>query len=290
MAPSLEQKISAFYDRSSGLWEQIWGEHMHHGYYGPTGETPKSRLQAQIDLIEELLHWGAVERGADILDVGCGIGGSSIYLAGKFGANVTGITLSSVQAGRGQSRAQRLGLADRVSFQVANALEMPFADQSFDLVWTLESGEHMADKAQFLQECCRVLQPGGKLLMATWCHRPTLPDYPPLTEKESEHLRRIYQVYCLPYVISLPDYQAIATTLPLTEVKTADWSSAVAPFWQDVIASTTSPQALWGLLTAGWSTVEAALSLGLMSQGFRSGLIRYGLLQGVKVADEVGNF
>lgn len=282
MAPSLEQKISAFYDHSSGLWEQIWGEYTHHGYYGPTGETPKSRLQAQIDLIEEILDWGRVTAAENILDMGCGVGSSSIYLAGKFGANVTGITLSTVQANRAQERAQRLGLADRVSFQVANTLEIPVADHSFDLVWSLESGAYMADKRQFLAECSRVLRPGGKVLLATCCHRPTLPDHLPLTEKETEHLRRIYQVYCLPSVISLPDYQAIAESLPLTHIQTADWSLAVAPFWRDIINSTTSPQTLWGLLTGGWPTIEAALSLGLMSQGFRSGLIRYGLLQGIK--------
>ncbi len=283
MTASLEENISAFYDRSSGLWESVWGEHMHHGYYGPTGETPKPRLQAQLDLIEELLLWGQVAQSSRILDVGCGIGGSSIYLAGKFGATVTGITLSPVQAHRAQERSHRLGLAERVTFEVANALEMPFPDASFDLIWSLESGEHMADKGKFLGECVRVLRPGGKLLVATWCHRPTLPDYPPLTEKESDLLKRIYQVYCLPYVLSLPEYATLAAELPLENIKTADWSKAVAPFWEDVIASTTSPQALWGLLTSGWSTLEAALSLGLMTQGFRTGLIRYGLLQGTKI-------
>ncbi|HAA26753.1 MAG TPA: SAM-dependent methyltransferase, partial [Cyanobacteria bacterium UBA8553] len=54
-----------------------WGEHMHHGYYGPTGKEKKDRRQAQIDLIEEFLKWAGVEQAEQILDVGCGIGGSS---------------------------------------------------------------------------------------------------------------------------------------------------------------------------------------------------------------------
>ncbi|MGB8689203.1 MAG: SAM-dependent methyltransferase, partial [Microcoleus sp.] len=55
MNSTLYQQIQQFYDASSGLWEQVWGEHMHHGYYGPDGNLKKERRQAQIDLIEELL-------------------------------------------------------------------------------------------------------------------------------------------------------------------------------------------------------------------------------------------
>ena len=55
MANALYGKIQTFYDEASGLWEQIWGEHMHHGYYGPDGRHRKNRRQAQIDLIDECL-------------------------------------------------------------------------------------------------------------------------------------------------------------------------------------------------------------------------------------------
>lgn len=172
MSTTLYQQIQQFYDTSSGLWEQIWGEHMHHGYYGPNGTHKIDRRQAQIDLIEELLRWAKVDSAENILDVGCGIGGSSLYLAEKFDASVTGITLSPVQAARATERAQQANLSNRGQFLVADAQATPFADDSFDLVWSLESGEHMPDKTKFLQECYRVLKPGGKLIMVTWCHRP----------------------------------------------------------------------------------------------------------------------
>jgi tocopherol O-methyltransferase len=280
MSATLYRDIQQFYDASSKLWEDIWGEHMHHGYYGADGKTRKERRQAQIDLIEELLKWSQVDAASNILDVGCGIGGSTLYLANKYQANATGITLSPVQADRAKERARGLGLGERVNFQVANALEMPFADDSFDLVWSLESGEHMPDKVKFLQECYRVLKPGGKLIMVTWCHRPT--DNSPLTEEEQKQLQEIYRVYCLPYVISLPEYQAIASGLPLSNLRTADWSQAVAPFWNVVIDSAITPQAIWGLLCSGWTTIQGALSLGLMQRGYESGLIRFGLVCGNK--------
>lgn len=280
MSATLYQQIQQFYDASSGLWEEIWGEHMHHGYYGVDGTEKKERRQAQIDLIEEILSWAGVNTAENILDVGCGIGGSSLYLAAKFDARATGITLSPVQANRAKERAKALNLSHRSEFLVANAQAMPFADQSFDLVWSLESGEHMPDKTQFMQECYRVLKPGGTLIMVTWCHRPT--ENSPLSADEQKHLEDIYRVYCLPYVISLPEYTAIAHQLPLNNIRTADWSQAVAPFWNVVIDSAITPQAIFGLLRAGWTTIQGALSLGLMRRGYERGLIKFGLLCGHK--------
>lgn len=283
MTLTLQQQIGRFYDASSELWEQVWGEHMHHGYYGTTGEERKDRRQAQIDLIEELLAWADIQSAKQILDVGCGIGGSSLYLAEKFNANATGITLSPVQAERATQRSRSAGLADRTQFLVADALEMPFPDHSFDLVWSLESGEHMPDKQQFMQECYRVLKPNGILIMATWCHRPIAPPEPPLSADEQAHLEKIYQVYCLPYVISLPEYETIAQTLEFQAIWTTDWSAAVAPFWKVVIDSAFTPAALLGLLRSGWTTIQAALSLRLMSRGYERGLVRFGVLTGKKL-------
>lgn len=282
MTSTLYQQIQQLYDASSGLWEQIWGEHMHHGYYGADGTQKKDRRIAQIDLIEELLNWAGVTHAERILDVGCGIGGSSLYLAEKFNASATGITLSPVQAARAKERAQAAGLSARADFQVTDALNMPFADDSFDLVWSLESGEHMPDKRKFLQECYRVLKPGGTFIMATWCHRPLAGKAGQLTDDERKHLAEIYRVYALPYVISLPEYESMADKISFQNLRTADWSTAVAPFWDVVIDSAFTPSAIFGLIMSGWGTIEAALSLGLMSRGYQRGLVRFGLLCGTK--------
>lgn len=62
-------------------------------------------------------------------------------------------------------------MGDTASFQVADALQQPFEDNSFDLVWSMESGEHMPDKARFVGELARVCMPGGRIIIVTWCHR-----------------------------------------------------------------------------------------------------------------------
>ena len=281
MSNSLDRDIREFYDASSGLWESIWGEHMHHGYYGKNGNYKLDRREAQIELIEELLLWAdcnADNPPQNIIDVGCGIGGSTLHLAEKFGSSATGITLSPVQASRAKERATEAGLSERVNFEVANALDMPFADDTFDLVWSLESGEHMPDKAKFLAECYRVLKPGGKMIFATWCHRETNSLAGELTPSEVAHLKEIYRVYCLPYVISLSEYRKIATECGFQNLKSDDWSIAVAPFWDVVIDSAIAPQAIIGLFQAGWQTIQGALSLSLMSRGYARGLVRFGLI------------
>jgi tocopherol O-methyltransferase len=256
---------------------------MHHGYYGPDGlEKVDSPREAQRVLIDRLLDWSDVQRPQLILDVGCGIGGSSLELADRYGAAVIGITLSPVQRERASERARQAGASERVSFEVADAMAMPFESNRFDLVWSLESGEHMPDKRRFLQECLRVLKPGGRLVLATWCNRDCEPPSPPLSAAERRDLERIYSLYHLPGTTSLPAYERIASDLHFGQIRVADWSEAVAPFWADVLQSALQPRVILEVLKSGWETVLGARAIPLMVSGYRTGLIRYGLLTAVK--------
>ena len=78
-----------------------------------------------------------------------------------------------MQAQRAQALSEQQGLGGRVNFRVADALQQPFGDGQFDLVWSLESGEHMPDKQKFVGELARVCAPGGRIIIVTWCHRYT---------------------------------------------------------------------------------------------------------------------
>jgi ubiquinone/menaquinone biosynthesis C-methylase UbiE len=98
-----------------------------------------------------------------ILDVGSGLGGASRCLAGEFGCQVTGIDLSEEYCRVASMLAQRLGLDSRVSYQHGNALDMPFADGQFDVLWTQHAAMNISDKARLYNEMWRVLKPGGIL-------------------------------------------------------------------------------------------------------------------------------
>lgn len=281
----LNKGIAELYDESSGIWEDIWGDHLHHGFYDPS-QPPASlsnHRSAQIRMIEETLRFAALsdepsKRPKHIVDVGCGIGGSSRYLANKFGARCEGITLSPVQAERARTLAAAEGLADKAFFQVADALEQPFADGQFDLVWSMESGEHMPDKRKFVTELARVAAPGATIIIVTWCHRDLSPSEESLQPDEKELLRKICDAYYLPAWCSTADYVQLLESLSLQDIRAADWSEYVAPFWPAVVRSALTWKGLTSLLRSGWKTIKGALAMPLMIQGYKKNLIKFAII------------
>ncbi|TYI89516.1 hypothetical protein E1A91_D03G061400v1 [Gossypium mustelinum] len=280
-ARALQEGIAEFYDQSSGLWEDIWGDHMHHGFYDPNSNVSGSdHPAAQIRMIEESLRFAGItddpaKQPKTIVDVGCGIGGSSRYLARKFGAECQGITLSPVQAGRANVLAKDEGLADKVSFQVADALKQPFPDGQFDLVWCMESGEHMPDKAKFVNELARVAAPGGTIIIVTWCHRDLGPSEEDLEPWEKKLLNRICNAYYLPEWCSTSNYVKLLQSLSL---QAADWSERVAPFWPAVIRSAFTWKGFISLLRSGLKAIKGALVMPLMIQGYQKGVIKFAII------------
>lgn len=275
----LNDRIGRFYDESTPLWLSTWGEHMHHGYYGPDGKMAKDNHRAQIDLIEALLQWGGVDEADRILDAGCGVGGSARYLALKFNAGALGLTLSPVQAEQGSRYNREAGLEECIELRVQDLMSLTPADGPFDLIWSLESAEHIADKSGMLALFHSLLAPGGRLLMATWCHRPTPPA---LSAEEERLLGHIYQRYHLPPMTAIDQLAVFAETAGFQQVLTADWTDAVAPFWGAVIRSALNPRNWPGLLQAGPGTLSGAWAMRYMRQGYRRGIIRFGVLRGVK--------
>jgi MPBQ/MSBQ methyltransferase len=134
----------------------------------------------------------SVDSNAKVLDVGCGVGGTSRYLAKRLGkgASVTGITLSPNQVKRATELAVEQSVPN-AKFTVMNALDMEFQDNTFDIVWACESGEHMPDKEAYINEMMRVLKPGGKFVMATWCQRDDRKV--PFSKKDNRDLRFLYE-------------------------------------------------------------------------------------------------
>eukprot|EP01025_Chloroclados_australasicus_P062199 TRINITY_DN8168_c1_g1_i1.p1 TRINITY_DN8168_c1_g1~~TRINITY_DN8168_c1_g1_i1.p1 ORF type:complete len:336 (-),score=45.37 TRINITY_DN8168_c1_g1_i1:96-1103(-) len=284
--PALTDGIRAFYDESSGLWEDQWGEHMHCGFYDPASRITKTRVQAQIDMIEEILKFAEVTDVSRMVDVGCGIGGSSRYISKKHGCLAEGITLSPVQAQRANELAGQAGMANACNYRVADALDQPFEDGTFDLVWSLESGEHMPDKRKFVNELFRVATPGGTVAVVTWCHRNLAPGETALKPEESSLLDRICEAYYLPKWCSEADYRQLFGEAGYTNIKFADWSDNVAPFWGEVLSAALTPKGVSGLLGAGWETLKGAIVIPLMQRGFELGVIKFVIITGNKPVDE----
>ncbi len=116
--------------------------------------------------------------GMKALDIGCGVGGPARFLAETFGCHVTGVDLTPDYVEVAQVLSERCRMTDVTEFRVANALDLPFEEASFDLVWTQNVSMNIEDKAALYAEVCRVLKPGGRFVSADVGRGDAEPTYP----------------------------------------------------------------------------------------------------------------
>jgi cyclopropane fatty-acyl-phospholipid synthase-like methyltransferase len=116
-----KRKIVEHYDFVSPYYRSLWGEHLHHGYW-IRGDESKER--AQLQLAEHLAELANVQTGSTVLDIGCGLGGSSIYLAQKYKARAIGITISPA-GGNGQKGGSRCPVGRAVPSDGRRSLGFP---------------------------------------------------------------------------------------------------------------------------------------------------------------------
>lgn len=127
-----------------------------------------------------LARQAEVTAGTRVLDVGGGLGGPARMLAVEYGAQVTVVDLTAEYLRAGEELTARLGLTGQVTFHHGQALDLPFPDGSFDLVWTQNSGMQIAAKAQLYRGFCRVLRPVGRLAQVKPIAGPVQPPHFPL--------------------------------------------------------------------------------------------------------------
>merc|ERR1711957_780179 len=223
------------------------------------------------------------DSGANVLDVGCGVGGTSRYLAKKLGKNahVTGITLSPNQVDRATELAVEQNVPN-AKFTVMNALKMDFPDNSFDIVWACESGEHMPDKKAYIDEMMRVLKPGGKYVMATWCQRDDREVA--FDEKDERDLKFLYEEWTHPYFISIEKYaELIDNTKVMSTVTTADWNEQTIASWRhSVWVGVYDPRGFIFKPTKYWKCLKDGYCLERMHRAFDRGLMEYGMFAATK--------
>lgn len=161
------QKIIDYYRQTEHAYKDSWDLNnslaIHYGYWD---EKVKSFPQSLLRMNEVMIQSAAITKHDKVLDAGCGVGGSSIFIAKAVGANVTGITLSPRQVEQAKRNAEKNRICDKVDFQVMNYGATSFASESFDVVWGCESICYADDKAGFINEAYRLLKPGGRLVVA----------------------------------------------------------------------------------------------------------------------------
>jgi tocopherol O-methyltransferase len=168
----IRQVISYYEDTKSDYrlwWMTSTALAMHFGFWDA---RTTNHAQALINLNRVLAARAKLQSSDRVLDAGCGVGGSAIWLAGEFGVPVVGVSLVPSEIDRGRQYARQRGVADRVTFERQDMVHTTFPDASFDVIWAIESVCHVPDKHEFLVESRRLLRPGGRLVIADGFRSP----------------------------------------------------------------------------------------------------------------------
>ena len=281
------ESVAQSYDdwTQDGILEFYWGEHIHLGHYGSPPRR-KNFIRAKHDFVHEMVRWGGLEGllpGTTVLDVGCGIGGSSRILARDYGFAVTGITISPQQVKRAQALTPPQVNAQ---FRVDDALNLSFPDASFDVVWSIEAGPHMPDKARYAQEMLRVLKPGGILVEADRNQRDDRRKH--LNRWERPEMRQLLDQWSHPAFSSIEGFseQLEATGLVAGRVTTTDWTQETLPAWLDSIwQGIVRPKGLVKFGVVGFvKSLREVPTFLLMRLAFGAGLCRFGMFRAVRGA------
>lgn len=260
--------IRKHYDRLSIFYRLLWGEHLHHGYW----ENGESIELAQIKLMEKLAAKAAIRRGATVLDIGCGLGGSAFWLAQHYNCRVTGLTISPVQARMASRHARRRRLTDRVQFLVQDANVWSPRAKTVDAIWIMESSEHFRDKPNFFERCAGALKPGGVLAICAWLRGKRS------TDADRKHLvETIGRAMLSDSLDTLDQYVDWIRHAGLVVETAEDITSNIAPTWKHCSRMAQRWPLRWLTPLADAQTRQFVNSFPLMTEGYATGAMAFGL-------------
>lgn len=253
---------------------------LHYGYWE---DGIRTHSQALLNKNRIMAVTAGIQPTDHVLDAGCGIGGSSIWLAKHIGCRATGITVSAEQVRHARRNAERHGVADRVHFEVADFLKTPFPDESFDVVWAVESSCYAVDKRDFFREAYRLLKKGGTLIACDGY--ATRRDF---DEEEWQAVMDCLNGWAVPNLASVEEFQAGLEECGFRNVQVTEATQETLPSARRMYLT-----ALW---TYPMQTLMQVLGLRKKAQTanfkvalaqwkvFHGGLVRYCLFRATKPA------
>lgn len=222
-AAELKARVRRYYQAATEdylkYYQADWHHHMHYGFDRdlPKGGNPTEHM------VRYLARLAGLKAGERLLDAGCGVGGSSIFLAREFGLKCVGITLMENQArlARGFAAGKGVGAA---RFTV-NDFHMPaFKAASFDVVWALESFDHAVDKRAWTAAMFGLLKPGGRLLIADGFRAAA-----PRNAAQAKAYADLLAGWAVPHLCSAADLDTWAAEAGFEPVASEDISADVMP-------------------------------------------------------------
>ena len=262
-----KQQVGKFYDLVSPHFRRLWGEHLHDGYYETGAESKEA---AQEALVAHLAGLCGLPRNARGLDIGCGMGATSVWLAKHLEARMTGITLSATQV----SIARELAAHERVqaTFLQADAEHFQPAEP-FDFAWMVGVLGHFEDQQGFVRNAARLVRPGARFMLADWVSAPDL-----TSADRRRYVDPVLEGMLMPDIASLPDYMAWFSEYHFRVLESRDLTRETLKTWDQGISILQGPE----IARLAWDAGRQAIGLLNAVRGMRTamakGVIRYGIL------------
>src|SRR5215213_2920429 len=229
------EDVASHYDELDHFYREVWGDHVHHGFWLRGDESREEAVLQLVDLVARAAgipeERAAARPAADVenadaqkrvpprvCDIGCGYGATARLLAQR-GAEVTGITVSPAQFAFAREHTSGTNPA----FLLGDWLENNLPAESFDAAIAIESSEHMPDINRFFAEACRVLRPGGRLVICAW-----LAAEEPTRNAERWLLEPICREGRMPHLGTVSEYERLAHSAGFTVEKFDDITRRVA--------------------------------------------------------------
>lgn len=219
-----KKEIAQYYDVSEVHYRLFWNlgksKSLHYGYWDASTKNLHEALLNTNKVLSETAHISGEDM---VLDAGCGVGGSSVWLAKNIGCKATGITLSEKQAMQAAQYATAQGVADLASFAVNDYTNTGYPEKSFSVVWAVETVCHARDKSDFLREAARVLKPGGRLIMADFFKKGGL------AGKDAQMIKDWANGWAVDDYATREEFERLLQSEGFTNVRIIDASEAVMP-------------------------------------------------------------
>jgi tocopherol O-methyltransferase len=259
--------VARHYDELDPFYREIWGDHVHHGYWRTGKETSGDAAEALAGLVAERL---GLQAGMTVCDIGCGYGETARLFSSRYSVSLEGVTISERQFKLASTRPLK-----GVSVSLCDWLENTFPDSRFDRAYAIESSEHIGDKQRFFSEAFRVLRPGGRLVVCAWLAESGAPEW-----KKRYLLEPICRHGRLPGMGTEEDYIKLAGTAGFRTEGVDDISGNVQRTWPICIRRSASKAVSDRryrefLFARGSQNKIFALTLFLIFAAYRTGAMRY---------------
>jgi tocopherol O-methyltransferase len=260
---AITEKIKEHYDAVSLYYQQLWGIHIHHGYWKTGNE---SREQATENLIQLLVDKACVPVGAHVLDVGCGVGGTALWLAKHRTCSVTGITISTVQVDMAKNNTRDCTPKPTFLVMDANTLQLT---QEYRSIFAIEMISHLSRRKEFFAKVARALDAGGTLCLADWVKDTHL-----TSQQNAQYIDPI-EKGMLVRLSTCAEYVRLLESNRFRILYCEDLSKHVAKTW-DIGLEIIAQKTFWKLATKkGTDFVSFLRAFRAMQKGYASGAFRY---------------